>query len=1132
MVSHSPTNSSQADTMQSHPTSTIQLSQQANVPTGLFAFIYNHTQSESKKVITKVNWEIIPDLSSPEIATHYAKIIFEPSIYWKNKDFLYETLNVFGTKSGFTPRSLHSSSFGCNRCGKQRIRSKNGSARTTASGSLQVSCTWSFCFASKIKITSQDKKTLKFISKNSFTEHDIVYISTKNPKYSHKFPCTPSISQVMYTNRASGKYVTNISEMATYTLITLLKGNPTLSSSVIRSLLKPNFPERKVVTNNDIYNSKMRCYRLMDLYENCNADFNKFVTSIKQTKNLEGIDYEAEHRDLSMKMSHDIWNEILSNSEHAQLSDNSWSMHAYMEMMEAKCKGFTFRLAHGTDGGCNGVLWMTPSMRENFRRFGSFISLDAMKRGINTFLWHYFSVVMVDDNNCNCLAAEGIIVSEREDAYNFIIQSTLSMGMGVRENTEIYCVAGDGIFNQNSLQKWGLPNAQYMTDQWHLINHTLPKQFGKNIFDYIYTHLKSMCQSHSEDVFNSSYHKAKTQLLTLLPRNIVAEQQLETFASQKSTYARFMLRKIRGSLSRVGSCPSEQNHASVLCFLNDGVKGENRYCADPHILIQDLILRLKGHIERYDHHLANATNQLKIIYHNLNQSYTSGEIDDTILLDASNMKISLTAYNLFKIEYNESHNYIVSNNSDNCIEVQRIDSNAPPRIFNDINDKCNCDTAISWMIQCRHKIKTQSKFNIDNFDIRHHYRPHSDVCIRVTDTPVSSYHYDEDNDSSSHNHNDNYNDTQFTQTSVDTDIHVGNESTNSSFTIDPSSSVATEINKTTYVPIGTTDGPLDIRGFLSVQSECAGKYKQCPKDIKMFLCGTQILLKDIASRGATNTMMHGIDSSNNIDLCSSMTNIISNYNNMFASKHNSFAGANITPTSRTNVLIANKGNKNMLSCQPKKRLMTDQERAMRHSSKRKSSQLSPLHNSNKLTKVRPRIQKIRTCTFCKTANHNASNCVKRNRLKAMCSGRELKNTTGKQSLLEAIKSGPRSVLDTSKNYPAILHGLLTTTKPTHIIIHTSYTKDGIFQVGEHWSMGNMMFSVSIVGDNGEINNDYHKVIITGEELEHFIRQNLNSSSKYIYDMMGAVPHNFCSQSTLQLRRCGMSQDPPGERFNM
>jgi len=374
-------------------TPTIQLEQNNTVPSEIFSYIYNHEQADNKKVIIKVNWDIFPDLSSPETATHYAKKIFQPGIFWKNKQFLYESLNVFGTKSGFTPRSLHASSFGCNRCGKQRIRSKSGEARSTSSGSLQVACTWSFCFASKKKIISQDKKTLRPISKNSFTENDIVYISSKNPSYTHKFPCTPSVSQVMYTNRASGKYVTNISDMATYTLISLLKGNPTLSSSVIRSLLKPNFPDRKVVTNNDIYNSKIRCYRLMDLYENCNADFNKFITSLKQTKNKEGIDYQAEHCDLSMKMSHDIWNEILNNTSEEQLSDNSWSMHAYMEMMEDKCKGFTFRLANGADGKCNGVLWMTPTMHENFRRFGSFISLDTMKRGRNTYLWHYFSYI-------------------------------------------------------------------------------------------------------------------------------------------------------------------------------------------------------------------------------------------------------------------------------------------------------------------------------------------------------------------------------------------------------------------------------------------------------------------------------------------------------------------------------------------------------------------------------------------------------------------------------------------------------------------------------------------------------------------------------------------------------------------
>ena len=72
---------------------------------------------------------------------------------------------------------------------------------------------------------------------------------------------------------------------------------------------------------------------------------------------------------------------------------------------------------------------------------------------------------MINDTNANCLSAEGMIVAEREDAYNFIIQSTISMDMGVHTHDQILCVAGDRIFNQNSLYKWKLPNATYITDQ-------------------------------------------------------------------------------------------------------------------------------------------------------------------------------------------------------------------------------------------------------------------------------------------------------------------------------------------------------------------------------------------------------------------------------------------------------------------------------------------------------------------------------------------------------------------------------------------------------------------------------------------------------------------------------------------
>ena len=150
----------------------------------------------------------------------------------------------------------------------------------------------------------------------------------------------------------------------------------------------------------------------MPLYEECNSDFLSFMANMKQHKNCKGIDYLAESDDLAIKLSQDIWSCILSNTSLSQTQDNTWNLRAYMQKMAESCPGFTYRFTYDSNGICSGVLWMTAMMRENFCRFGSFISLDAMKRGINTFLWHYFSVVMVNDHNSNCLATEGMIIVE------------------------------------------------------------------------------------------------------------------------------------------------------------------------------------------------------------------------------------------------------------------------------------------------------------------------------------------------------------------------------------------------------------------------------------------------------------------------------------------------------------------------------------------------------------------------------------------------------------------------------------------------------------------------------------------------------------------------------------------------
>ena len=103
-----------------------------------------------------------------------------------------------------------------------------------------------------------------------------------------------------------------------------------------------------------------------------------------------------------------------------------------------------------------------------FKRFGSFITLDAMKRATNTFLWHYFSVVMINDLNKVCVGSESIIISERTDAYKFLMESTISMAQNVRTKEEIYCISGDGFFDENNLINWGYSNAKFIADHWHL----------------------------------------------------------------------------------------------------------------------------------------------------------------------------------------------------------------------------------------------------------------------------------------------------------------------------------------------------------------------------------------------------------------------------------------------------------------------------------------------------------------------------------------------------------------------------------------------------------------------------------------------------------------------------------------
>ena len=64
---------------------------------------------------------------------------------------------------------------------------------------------------------------------------------------------------------------------------------------------------------------------------------------------------------------------------------------------------------------------MTATMRSNFERFGSYISLDSMKRELNTLCWPYFAISLQNELNKVCVGCEALMISERDAEYNLLV---------------------------------------------------------------------------------------------------------------------------------------------------------------------------------------------------------------------------------------------------------------------------------------------------------------------------------------------------------------------------------------------------------------------------------------------------------------------------------------------------------------------------------------------------------------------------------------------------------------------------------------------------------------------------------------------------------------------------------------
>ena len=114
-----------------------------------------------------------------------------------------------------------------------------------------------------------------------------------------------------------------------------------------------------------------------------------------------------------------------------------------------------------------GVVWMTLVMRSNLEQFGTYISLDAMKRKTNVHLWAYFGVVVKNEFSRPVVCCEALMFGKTRAAYTFLIQSMLSM-CPTRKGSHIMTVFADKFITEDMLKDFGLPCAKLVWDQYHL----------------------------------------------------------------------------------------------------------------------------------------------------------------------------------------------------------------------------------------------------------------------------------------------------------------------------------------------------------------------------------------------------------------------------------------------------------------------------------------------------------------------------------------------------------------------------------------------------------------------------------------------------------------------------------------
>ena len=207
----------------------------------------------------------------------------------------------------------------------------------------------------------------------------------------------------------------------------------------IKSIICPQLPSNVVLSRQNVMAIKIKINRILPKLTD-QTDYQSFLSlnnlSISGMNRLNADNMNCSDDEVC-KVHISTWREMIS---HDKNSDNVLTtLQEYLQLLTLKDKDFVYEILNDEMGEITGCLWMTSTMRMNFELYGGYISVDAMKRDINTLLWPYMATSMWNDLNEVCVGCEGIILSEREEAYKAMLDFQVSKYLSVQKLSKMLC---------------------------------------------------------------------------------------------------------------------------------------------------------------------------------------------------------------------------------------------------------------------------------------------------------------------------------------------------------------------------------------------------------------------------------------------------------------------------------------------------------------------------------------------------------------------------------------------------------------------------------------------------------------------------------------------------------------------